>query len=408
MLIVGLMSGTSADGVDAALVSLSGQGRRTRVRLIAHRHTVFSSSLREEILRACDPATARSDRICVLNTALAHEYARAASEVAAAAGASLGDVAAVACHGQTIWHQPSALQIADGAWRGTMQIGSPAALAQAVGVPVISDFRSADLAAGGQGAPLVPFADFVLFSEVPGGRAVQNLGGIANVTYLPAEAETGDVIAFDTGPGNMVIDGAVGILTGGDRTYDVNGEMAACGHPSEDIVATLMAEEPFFALAPPKSTGREMFGRHFTMDRLLPLCRSRGLSDEDTVATATELTVQSIADAYRRWLLPRGALDMVVLGGGGARNLTLRSRLASELAPARIATHADFGIPDEAKEAVAFAILAYETLHGRASNVPSATGASRPVVLGSVTPAPGRPWPMADTAPHDATSDRNG
>jgi anhydro-N-acetylmuramic acid kinase len=408
MLIIGLMSGTSADGVDAALVFLSGEGPRTRVRLIAHCHSQFSVGMREEVILACDPATTRTDRLCALNTALAHEYARAATGVAEAGSTPLSDVDAVACHGQTIWHQPTALPIGPGAWRGTTQIGSPAALAHALGVPVVSDFRSADMAAGGQGAPLVPFADVVLFADVPGARAVQNIGGIANVTYLPPRADLDDVIAFDTGPGNMVIDAVVSAVTCGDRAYDAAGAMAALGRPDQGIVRTLMAEEPFFAQPPPKSTGRETFGRRFVTERFLPVCRGKGLRDEDTVSTATEFTVQSIADAYRRWVLPKGELDVVVLGGGGARNRTLRSRLSSELAPARVATHADFGIPDEAKEAVAFAILAYESLHGRPSNVPSATGASRHVVLGSVTPAPGRPWPTSDLVPEGRSSGRHG
>lgn len=401
MRIVGLMSGTSADGVDAALVEIEGSGLQADVRLCAHLHGAFGAAMRREILMACEPRSCRVDRVCALHTALGHSYAAAVRGVASEAGVPLSAVDAVACHGQTIWHQPTPLEVAGGAWPGTTQIGSPAELAAAVGIPVVSDFRSADMAAGGQGAPLVPYADVLLFADRCHARAVQNLGGIANVTYVPAGGDLAGVAAFDTGPGNMVIDAVVRHFSRGRRTYDRDGAMARRGTPDAGVIDALLSGEPFFTQSPPKSTGRELFGRRFVLERFLPMCRAARLSAEDTVATATALTARSIAEAYRRWLLPRGGLDLVILGGGGARNTTLRSMLALELSkivsgctPLRVTTHEEFGIPDEAKEAMAFAILAYETLHGRPSNVPSATGARRPAVLGSVTPAPGRPWPM--------------
>ncbi len=387
MNVIGLMSGTSADGVDAALVTIEGVAPDVRVQLRAFTCVPFAPALRDEILAACDRKTAALDRLCVLSFALGEEYAKAARAVAESASCSLAEVAAIACHGQTVWHQPNPLRCGAGEYRGTMQLGNAAVLAARTGCTVVSDFRSADMAAEGQGAPLIPYADWALLSSPVEARAVQNIGGIANVTYLPAGCSAEGVVAFDTGPGNMVIDAVMSELTGGALTYDDGGEMAASGTASDVVVADVLASHPFFRRPPPKSTGREEFGWPFVRETFLPRCVAAGLSDADIVATATSLTVEAIADAYRRWIPADAWPRAVIVGGGGARNRTLMALLAERLAPARLTTHAEFGIPDDAKEAIGFALLGYETLCGRASNVPSATGAGYRAVLGSITPA---------------------
>lgn len=384
MLIIGLMSGTSADGIDAALVEVSGEGRSTELRLVHFLCLPHSPSMREAILRACDSATCRIPDLCGLNVALGERFAEAALAVAGSAGIPLGRVEAIACHGQTIWHQPEPMTIGDAEARGTLQIGEPAVIAARTGCQVISNFRAADMAEGGQGAPLVPYADWALFTSDEESRAVQNIGGIANVTYLPRSADLQDVIAFDTGPGNMVIDGLVRALSNGERHYDENGAWAARGVVNRGLLDELLSD-PYFSAPPPKTTGRERFGDSYAR-RFSQRAEQLGLSAEDTLATATALTSESIARSYESWLAPRGGADTIVMGGGGVHNKTLMKMLEERLAPARIATHDEFGIPDDAKEAVAFALLGYETLQGRPANVPSATGASRSVVLGSITP----------------------
>ncbi|MBM3492944.1 MAG: anhydro-N-acetylmuramic acid kinase, partial [Armatimonadetes bacterium] len=327
-------------------------------------------------------------------------------------GVAMADIAALACHGQTVWHQPSPARCGDGEYRGTMQIVSAATLAARTGCPVVSDFRTADMAAGGQGAPLVPYADWVLLSRAGEARIMLNIGGIANVTYLPSCDRLDRIAAFDTGPGNMVVDGVVRVLTHGAKAYDVDGAWAAAGRPSQVVVESVMATCPFLRQPPPRSTGREQFGRAFVEETFLPSCREARLSDADTVATATSLTAHTIADALSRWPIGETPADQnvadaratVIVGGGGARNSTMMRMLAERLAPARLTTHEEFGIPNDAKEAIAFAILGYATLCGLPSNVPSATGAAYPAVLGSITPAPGRAAAKSGRGDRGATS----
>lgn len=388
MLIIGLMSGTSADGVDAALVDIHGERRAERVTCLAAAYCPYPDELRAAVLEQCDRDRSSVSALCILSSALACQYADAARAVAERAGVSLSRVTAIACHGQTVWHQPEPVAAYGGLHRGTTQLGNAALLAERTGCAVITDFRSADMAAGGQGAPLVPYADWVLMGGSGEPRAVQNIGGIANVTYLPGNGELGEVIAFDTGPGNMVVDCVAEILSNGSMRFDEEGRWAARGVPCGHVVEQIMADEPFFASPPPRSTGRELFGRAFVAERFLPLCSQYGLSDADIMATATELTAASIELAYQRWLYPRGRPMTVVVGGGGVHNRTLMRMLAQRLAPSRVTTHDAVGIPDDFKEAIAFAILGYETLHGRPSNVPGATGAAYPCILGSVTVPP--------------------
>ena len=375
------MSGTSADGIDAAVTKISGSGRGLKARLVAHSHQLFSPKLRKQILRVCLHGTVAE--VCELNFLLGEHFASTALAVIRKAKLKPRDIAAIGSHGQTIHHLPNATN------PSTLQIGEPAVIAERTGITTIADFRVRDMAAGGQGAPLVPFADFILFADAKCPRIVQNIGGIGNLTFLPPCAELEDIIAFDTGPGNMVIDAVVTKLSRGKKTFDLNGQWAARGKVSEKLLAGCMAH-PFLRRRPPKTTGREEFGDLFVRE-FLSRAKNMRLAQADIVATATAFTATSIADAYKRYvflkLAPKSVFKLqIILGGGGAKNPILRQMLEERIGDGEILTHDDFGIPDSAKEALAFAILAHETLHGRPSNVPSATGAHRAVVLGNIIP----------------------
>lgn len=391
MRIIGLMSGTSADGMDAAVVEISGGPTRWRWKLLGFRCIPWQLELRAAILDACRP-DAPLQQITALHYRLGSAFAEAAREAADAAGIALSQVDAIASHGQTVWHQPTPLEIAGVGATGTLQLGDANVIAAETGCVVVADFRAADMALGGQGAPLVPFADFVLFRSARETRAVQNLGGIANVTFLRKGGTLDDVRAFDTGPGNMVIDALARRVTEGRLQYDAAGALAARGQVNEPLLRELLAY-PYFSAPPPKSTGREAFGTDYAA-QFYQEAQRHACSDADTLATATALTAETIARAYHNWLLPCSPLDTVILGGGGVQNPTLVRMLSERLAPARVTTHAVFGLPDEAKEAVAFALLGYETLHGRPSNVPAATGARAQAVLGKIAfPPNGRAKP---------------
>ena len=375
------MSGTSADGIDAVVAEIAGSGRQLRARVLAHTHQPFSPVMRRRILHLCLHGTVAE--ICELNFALGEHFARAALAAIRQAKRKPVDIAAIGSHGQTIHHLPNARM------PSTLQIGEPAVIAERTGITTVADFRVRDMAAGGQGAPLVPYADWALFTDKMKPRIVQNIGGIGNLTFLPSRATLDQVMAFDTGPGNMVMDALVMTLTRGRQTFDRDGRWAARGHVSEKLLAEMMAH-PFLRRRPPKTTGREEFGEMF-LSRMLASARRLRLRPEDTVATATAFTAETIAGAYRRFVFPKlkasehGALQ-IILGGGGAKNPTLRDMLARRIGVGALFTHEDFGIANDAKEALAFAILAHETLLGRPSNVPNATGARRAVVLGKIVP----------------------
>ncbi len=378
MRVAGLMSGTSVDGVDVAIVDI----QAGKVRLVAFDVFPHKRALRAEILALCDPASARVDRICHLNQVLGEAFAEALIKLCDKAGVPLESIDLIGSHGQTIWHQPQGGRYRGRAIRSTLQIGEPSVIAQRTGITTVADFRPRDMAAGGQGAPLVPFADYVLFRDAKVSRAVQNIGGIANVTFLPRACRREDILAFDTGPGNMVIDAIVRLVTGGRRHFDRNGAMAARGRVSESLLGEML-EHPFLRRKPPKSTGREEFGQAYG-SWFSDEAKRRGLSPEDMIATATAFTARTIADACRRFLPERP--DEMILAGGGAHNRTLTGMLQSEMPAVKIRTTEDFGIDVDAREAVAFAILAWATIQGTANNVPSATGAAEPVVLGKIVP----------------------
>ena len=324
MRIIGLMSGTSADGIDAALVEISGGPGEWDWKLLTFVCLPWPEALRGAILRACLP-DATVEQMVPLNTALGEKFADAARTVADKAGIPLSEIDAIASHGQTIRH----ISGPGNSGRGTLQIGEAAVIAARTGCRVISDFRAADMALGGQGAPLVPFADYAFFASRAETRAVQNIGGIANVTYLPKNGTLADLCAFDTGPGNMLLDALTFRQTGGEQKFDRNGEMAARGQVHSGLLKTALAS-PYFALPPPKSCGREQFGAAFT-ETFWNAAQTFSLSPEDILATATALTAESIAQAYRDFLLPRGAIDTVIVGGGGASNAALMRMLAERL-----------------------------------------------------------------------------
>ena len=377
--VAGLMSGTSADGVDAAVVDV----REGVVAVRAFDVFPYPVALRREILALCRPESARLERICHINHVLGEVFAEAVVRLCRDRDIALRSVDLIGSHGQTIFHQPTGGRYRGRTVRSTLQIGEPAVIAQRTGVTTVADFRPRDMAAGGQGAPLVPFADCVLFRDHRLCRAVQNIGGIANVTFLPAGGSPTDVVAFDTGPGNMVIDGVMRLLTQGKRHCDRGGVLAAKGRVDETLLKQML-RHPFLRRRPPKSTGREEFGQQYC-ERFYEEARQRRLSRADVVATATAFTASTIARAYHR-LLPR-LPDEMILSGGGAHNATLVRMLQEALAGVRIRSTDEFGIDVDAREAVAFAVLAWATVKGIPNNVPSATGADGPVVLGKIVPA---------------------
>ncbi len=378
MIVAGVMSGTSADGIDVAVVRVLGRGFRTRFELLHHQAFPYSPRVRRAVLAMMNADKASVADLARLNFLLGDLYADAVR--ASAKHAHLA-VDLVGCHGQTIYHQGTARTYLGHNIACTWQTGEGAVIAARTGIPVVSDFRPADMAAGGTGAPLVPFLDYLLYRHRRRGRIVQNIGGIANLTAIPAKAAPQQVIAFDTGPGNMVMDAVTERLFA--RPFDRHGRIAARGRVLDVVVSELMRQQ-FFRRRPPKTAGREEFGREFVAGFLRRCQRAR---KEDVVATATALTAYSIADAVRAFVAPAGdkRFREMIVSGGGAKNNTLMSMLAAELTGLKLRTSDEFGLPSEAKEAVAFAILAYQTWRRVPSNIPAATGAKRPAVLGKIS-----------------------
>jgi anhydro-N-acetylmuramic acid kinase len=383
MIVAGVMSGTSADGIDVALVRMS-KRRGTSFELLGHAEYPYPDKVRAAVLAAMNASQASVADLSRLNFLLGELYSDA---VLATQRQFRVKVDLVGCHGQTLYHQGEAQRFLGCKIAATWQTGESAIIAARVGAPVVSDFRPADMAAGGKGAPLVPCLDYILFRDARAGRIVQNIGGIANLTAIPANAAANNVFAFDTGPGNMVIDAVTEKLF--SKPFDRSGKIAAAGKVSDKVVNEIL-QHSFFRRKPPKTAGREEFGREFVRD-FLRRCKVR--PKEDAVATATALTAKSIADAVQRFVVKNSnsarkqAFHEMILSGGGAKNTTLVAMLTSELAPLglRLRFSDEFGLPSAAKEAVAFAVLANETWHRRASNIPSATGAQRAAVLGKLS-----------------------
>lgn len=382
MTVAGVMSGTSADGIDVAVARIAAGKPRPKLTLLAHEGFPYSAALRRAVLAAMNAAATPTAELARLNWRLGLAYAEAVSATLKRHRVRLD---LLGCHGQTLYHQARTTSYAGRRFACTWQAGEAAAIAAALGVPVVSNFRPADMLAGGQGAPLVPLLDYVLFADPRRGRVLQNIGGIANLTAMPAGASVEGLIAFDTGPGNMVIDALAQQLF--NKPYDRNGSIASRG----TLLASVLAAElrnPFYRLKPPRTSGREQFGREYAA-KFLAECRKQSKKPEDALATATALTADSIARSCKRFVLRRmknHGVDYIV-SGGGARNATLMAMLTERLEPmgCELAASEEFGLPAEAKEAAAFALLAWMTWHHLPGNVPAATGASRPAILGQVT-----------------------
>ena len=375
--VIGLMSGTSLDGIDAALVRFdAGEGGPPDWELEAFRFTPYTDERRARIRRAIEAGGAES--LARLHADLGEWLAEAALALCAAAGVPPEEIAAVGSHGQTVWHHPPA-----DARGATFQLGCAATIAERTGCAVVSDFRSRDVAAGGHGAPLVAWVDRLLFAHPGRARVLANLGGIANVSHVP-RGGLGDTVAFDTGPANVLIDAAVELASGGAERFDRDGTRARRGRVMDDLLA-MMLDDPYFAADPPKTTGRERYGPLAVAELVERVSPMRPEEWDDLLATLTELTATTVADAIRRWLVPRG-VDEVVVAGGGARNALLVERLSARLPGVAVTTAASIGLDPDAKEALAFAALAWAHLRGIPANEPAATGACGPRVLGSLTP----------------------
>jgi len=382
MLVLGMMSGTSADGIDVALARISGAAPAIGAKFEGHYHVRFPGRVREAILRLANGGPTTTAEISQLNFVLGEEFERAAIAACKKWRMGLRQISLIGSHGQTVFHQGAAAPFLGRRVASTLQIGEPSVIAERTGVMTIGDFRPADMAAGGQGAPLVPFVDYFLYRDARIGRVALNIGGIANLTAIPAAARPGQLIAFDIGPGNMVIDAIVEASTRGRAHYDRDARLAIRGKLLPTLLSTLL-KESYLRKRPPKTAGREQFGREYAQ-KILAWGKRHRAPTEDLIRTATVFTSLSIADALRKFVLPRMRVHELIVAGGGARNPLLMAQLAASLPEIEIVPASKFGIPAEAKEAFAFAVLAYEAYHGRANNLPSATGARHPAVMGKL------------------------
>lgn len=371
---VGLMSGTSLDGIDAALVSIEGYAEDTKLELMEFINEEIPENLKRKIRDCCSLENSNVEKICSLNFELGYAFADAVKKVCSKAGFDIRDLDFIGSHGQTIYHIPKPGK----SFKSTLQIGEPAVIAYETNTAVVSNFRTMDMAAGGEGAPLVPYTEYLLY-RCEKNRALQNIGGIGNVTVVPAMCNLDDVYAFDTGPGNMIIDEVTQRLKG--VKFDRDGAFAASGRINESVLNELM-DMDYIKMIPPKTTGRELFGSQF-VDKLL--CKFGHVSADDMIATVTMFTAKSISENYRKFIFSKNKIDEVIIGGGGSYNKTLIVMLRKLLPECSILTGEDIGMSSDAKEAVAFAVLANETLNGSCSNVIGATGAKKRVILGNVT-----------------------
>lgn len=383
--VVGMMSGTSVDGVDAALVEISGTDSEPKVKLLAFENKPYPPQVREKIFSLFTPANATVDKVGYMNFLLGEIYAKSALSVIEKAGMKPEEIDVIGSHGQTIWHapipeSPDGIPVAY-----TVQIGEGSVIAERTGILTVSDFRVADMAAGGQGAPLVPFSEYLLYRREKETILLQNIGGIGNMTVMPAGAKPRDVFAFDTGPGNMIIDAVISAVTGGEKTYDAGGETAAKGRVCNALL-DILKEEPYYRQPLPKTTGREHFGVQYT-EKILSWWKENPIPVEDLLATVTDLTAYSIADAYERYVLPKYRTSEIIVGGGGSYNATLLRFMKERFAPHGVAvrTQEDLGLSSDAKEAVAFALMADCCMRGKANTLPSVTGAEHPAVMGKIS-----------------------
>lgn len=388
MLVLGIMSGTSADGVDVALARIAGTPPRLKAKLLRHTNVGFPVALRGEILRVAEGGRVTAGELSQLHFRLGECFAEAARTACRRFRVAASRVALIGSHGQTVYHQGRRTACFGRATASTLQIGDASVIAARTGITTVGDFRPADMALGGQGAPLVPYADFLLYRDAKRGRVSLNLGGIGNVTVLPRAARAEQVLAFDTGPGNMLIDALVQRFTRGRQRYDKDARMARSGRSIPALVDELL-RDPYLRLAPPKSTGREYYGRAY-VEKVLAAGRRHGARPADLVRAATIFTALSVGDALHRFVLPKTKIDELIVSGGGACNPLVLGQIAAALPGIAVFPSSRLGIPVDAKEAYAFALLAYETWHRRPGNLPSATGARGPAILGKVCYAPGR------------------
>lgn len=388
MLVLGLMSGTSADGIDVALARISGAPPRLRAQLLDHTALGWPGEVRRAILRIAEGSPTTAAELSQLNVRLGEAFARAALAACKRFGVSPRRIDLIGSHGQTIYHQPQPSKFLGARVASTLQIGEPAAIAAGTGITTVGDFRPADLALGGQGAPLVPYVDYLLYRHPKLGRASLNLGGIGNVTIIPAASKPSRVIAFDTGPGNMLIDALVQRFTRGRERFDRDACIARRGR-SLPILLNELLRDPYLRLPPPKSTGRERYGAAF-VEKSVHLARKHQAHPEDLIRAATIFTALSVVDALHRFVLPGTKLHQLIVSGGGSHNPLILAQLAAALPGIEVVVSSRLGVPEDAKEAFAFAILAYEAFHRRPANLPSATGASRPAILGKICYAPPR------------------
>jgi anhydro-N-acetylmuramic acid kinase len=388
MLVLGLMSGTSADAIDVALAKISGTPPRLESKLLAHAAFQLPVAVRAEILRVAEQASISTGDLSQLNFRLGQVFAEAALNACRTFRVDIRKIALIGSHGQTVFHHGRPTTYLGHSTASTLQIGEASIIAARTGVTTVADFRPADIAAGGQGAPLVPFADYVLFRHETLGRVSLNLGGIANITVIPARARPTQVLAFDTGPANMLIDALVRHFTKGRHQFDKNAGLATQGRGIPRLLNDLM-RDPYLKLSPPKSTGREYYGSAY-LNKILAMGRRSRAKPNDLIRAATIFTALSIVDALHRFVLPAHKIHQLIVSGGGAKNPLILAQVAAALPAIEIVPSSQLGVPEDAKEAYAFALLAYETWHQRTSNIPSATGARTAAILGKISYAPPR------------------
>ncbi len=388
MLVLGMMSGTSADGIDVALARISGAPPSLNAKLLGHTSVKFPLALRKEILRVAEQHATTAGELSQLNFRLGVVFADAALAACREFRVSPRRIALIGSHGQTIFHQGRPVPYFGSPTASTLQIGEPSVVAARTGITTIGDFRPADMALGGQGAPLVPYVDYLLYRHAKLGRVSLNLGGIANITVLPRACKPQQVFAFDTGPANMLIDALVSHFTHGRQRFDKNAHFAAQGRSNPALLNELMLD-PYLKLAPPKSTGREYFG-HAYLKNLLALGRRHRANLNDLIRAATIFTALSVVDALHRFVLRKTKIQQLIVSGGGAHNPLIVAQISAALPGVDVLPSSRLGVPEDAKEAFAFALLAYETFHHRPANLPSATGARGPAILGKISYAPPR------------------